>query len=89
MRETSLVEDLRTTRALDASDFAGIGAPALALYGEHSDIIRESTPLLRAMPRCRLDVLPACTHSVLWEATNDVRARTVAFCRRLEGGGAS
>lgn len=87
VRETSLVDDLRATRALETADFAAIGAPALALYGEHSDIIRESTPLLLAMPRCTLDVLPACTHSVLWEATHDVRARTVAFCRGLDDEG--
>jgi pimeloyl-ACP methyl ester carboxylesterase len=89
VRDTSLVEDLRVTRPLEKSDFSGIRTPTLALYGEHSDIIRESAPLLASMPSCTLNVLPSCTHSVLWEATDDVRARTVAFCRRVENGGRS
>jgi pimeloyl-ACP methyl ester carboxylesterase len=83
---TSLVEDLRATAPLGIADFSGIHVPTLALYGEHSDVIRESTPLLTSMPNCTLNVLPACTHSVLWEATDEVRARTITFCRRLEKG---
>ncbi len=85
--ETSLVDDMRATRPLERSDFSGIRARTLALYGEHSDIVKESRPLLDSMPRCTVNVLPACTHSVLWEATDDVRSRTVAFCRGLEQGG--
>lgn len=85
--ETSLVDDLGATPPLEKSDFSAIGAPTLALYGEHSDIVRESTPLLASMPRCTLRVLPACTHSVLWEATEDVRAEAVAFFRAFESEG--
>jgi pimeloyl-ACP methyl ester carboxylesterase len=87
VRETSLVDDLRVTRPLEKSDFSGIRARTLALYGEHSDIVKESRPFLASMPSCTLNVLPACTHSVLWEATDDVRNRTIAFCRSLEDGG--
>jgi pimeloyl-ACP methyl ester carboxylesterase len=83
---TSLVDDLRATAPLGIADFSGIHVPTLALYGEHSDVIRESTPLLASMPHCTLNVLPACTHSVLWEATDEVRTRTVEFCRQLTNG---
>jgi len=86
---TSLVDDLRTTPALGPRDFAAIETPTLALYGERSDIVAESAPLLASMPCCTLDVLPGCTHSVLWEATGEVRARAVSFCRRLESRGAA
>jgi pimeloyl-ACP methyl ester carboxylesterase len=85
---TSLVNDLGATVPLLASDFSCIESPTLALYGENSDLIRESAPLLASMPDCKLDVLPACSHSVLWEATDEVRARTLAFFRRLDKGGA-
>jgi pimeloyl-ACP methyl ester carboxylesterase len=85
---TSLVNDLGATVPLLASDFSCIESPTLALYGENSDLIRESAPLLASMPDCTLDVLPACSHSVLWEATDEVRARTLAFFRRLDKGGA-
>src|SRR5258708_552735 len=86
---TSLVEDMRATQPLDAADFAAIDTPALALYGERSDILAESAPLVASMPRCGIEVLSGCTHSVLWEATDVVRARTVAFCQRLESRGAA
>ncbi len=80
---TSLIRDLRATPPLEPNDFACITAPTLALYGERSDVLERSARLLACMPRCRLEVLPGCTHSILWEATDQVRDRTVAFCRGL------
>jgi pimeloyl-ACP methyl ester carboxylesterase len=86
---TSLVQDLRKTPALAHRDFATLATPTLALYGEHSDIVVESAPLLASMPHGTLEILPGCTHSVLWEATGEVRARILAFCRRFESRGAA
>jgi pimeloyl-ACP methyl ester carboxylesterase len=86
---TSLVDDLRKTPALRPRDFAKLATPTLALYGERSDIVGESAPLLAAMPNAEIEVLPGCTHSVLWEATDQVRARSLAFCRRFESRGAA
>jgi pimeloyl-ACP methyl ester carboxylesterase len=78
---TSLVADLRATPPLAAEDFALIDVPTLALYGERSDLIAESRPLVLRMPRATFEVLPGCTHSILWEATATVRDRVVEFCR--------
>jgi pimeloyl-ACP methyl ester carboxylesterase len=78
---TSLVRDLRATPPLPADDFARIDAPTLALYGEHSDLIAQSRPLVARMPHATFEVLPGCTHSILWEATAAVRDRIVAFTR--------
>jgi pimeloyl-ACP methyl ester carboxylesterase len=86
---TTLVDDLRATPPLVARDFARISTPTLALYGESSDLIRESAPLLGSMPCCTLEVLPGCTHSVLWEATGQVRSRAVSFCQRFQSRGAA
>jgi pimeloyl-ACP methyl ester carboxylesterase len=83
VERTSLVRDLRATEPLDAEDFARIAAPTLALYGERSDVLERSAPLLACMPHCTLEIVPGCTHSILWEATDRVRARTVEFCRSL------
>jgi pimeloyl-ACP methyl ester carboxylesterase len=80
---TSLVVDLRATPPLGAADFERITAPTLALYGERSELLERSANLIARMPHARLEVLPGCTHSVLWEATDDVRARIVAFCSSL------
>jgi len=79
--ETSLVRDLRATPPLAAEDFAEIVAPTLALYGENSDLIAQSRPLVAAMPHATFEALPGCTHSILWEATATVRDRIAAFCR--------
>jgi pimeloyl-ACP methyl ester carboxylesterase len=80
---TSLVKDLRATPPLQPSDFDRIQAPTLALYGERSDLIEGSVPLVRRIPRARIEVLPGCTHSIIWEATNEVRDRVTAFCKEI------
>ena len=53
--------------------------PVLALYGEHSDVRARGEALARTLARCTLEIVPGCTHSILWEATALVRARTVAW----------
>jgi pimeloyl-ACP methyl ester carboxylesterase len=79
--DTSLVRDLRATPSLTTDDFAVIATPTLALYGEQSDLVAQSRPLVAAMPHATFEVLPGCTHSILWEATATVRDRIAAFCR--------
>jgi pimeloyl-ACP methyl ester carboxylesterase len=80
---TSLVADMGATRPLAREEFAAIDVPVLAIYGEQSDLLAGARGALEAMPRASLVVLPGCTHSVLWEAKEEVRARLVAFCRGL------
>jgi pimeloyl-ACP methyl ester carboxylesterase len=76
---TSLVEDLRATPTLTAAELASVTAPALALYGEHSDLRARGEAALAGVATARLEVVPGCTHSILWEATELVRARILAF----------
>jgi pimeloyl-ACP methyl ester carboxylesterase len=86
--ETTLIRDMRATAPLRAEDLTHLDLPTLALYGEHSDLLAKSAPLVRAIPGAKLHVLPGCTHSILWEATDEVRDRIVAFIRDLPGGAA-
>jgi pimeloyl-ACP methyl ester carboxylesterase len=79
---TTLVDDLRASPPLDLAALAEVRAPALALYGEVSDVRARGEALARALPACSLVLLPGCTHSVLWEATAEVRARLVDFVAR-------
>jgi pimeloyl-ACP methyl ester carboxylesterase len=81
--ETSLVKDLQATPPLAASDFARLQPRTLALYGERSDLLERSAPLVASIRNSTLEIVPGCTHSILWEATNDVRAKIVGFCREL------
>jgi pimeloyl-ACP methyl ester carboxylesterase len=79
---TSLVADLRASPPLAADDLARIACPVLALYGEKSDVRDRGEQLARTLPSCTLAILPGCTHSVLWEATAEVRQRIVQFASR-------
>jgi pimeloyl-ACP methyl ester carboxylesterase len=76
---TSLVADLRESPALTAAQLATVRCPTLALYGEHSDVRDRGEGLARTLADCRLVVVPGCTHSVLWEATAEVRTKVVDF----------
>jgi pimeloyl-ACP methyl ester carboxylesterase len=86
VEKTSLLADMRATPPLDPRDFATIQVPALAIYGERSDLRARGETCLREMPRCRVVTLPGCTHSVLWEATDRVRDLLVDFVRTARGG---
>lgn len=78
---TSLVADMRRTRPLHEDELRMLRAPLLALYGERSDLRAESERLLAGIPSASVHVLPACTHSILWEATATVRDAVVEFVR--------
>jgi pimeloyl-ACP methyl ester carboxylesterase len=79
--ETSLVEDLRGTPPLVPSDLAAVSCSIVALYGEHSDLRESAERLLVGRPGCTVRILPGCTHSVLWEATGEVRRQIVEWVR--------
>jgi pimeloyl-ACP methyl ester carboxylesterase len=72
---TSLVADLRESPSLSLS----ITAPTLALYGEKSDVRDHGEALAKQLPNCTLELFPGCSHSVLWEATAEVRDRVTRF----------
>ena len=76
---TSLVADMRSSRALPEDEVRRVRAPVLALYGETSDLRGAAEDLARSLPDCDLRVLPGCSHSVLWEATALVREAVVTW----------
>lgn len=73
---TSLVADLRDSPPLE---LGSITAPTLALYGESSDVRAHGEALAAKLPACTFELLPGCSHSVLWEATAHVRERVTRF----------
>ena len=76
---TSLVADLRDSPPMTSAALAAIRCPTLALYGERSDVRERGEALARTLPACTLQLLPGCSHSVLWEATAEVRDRVIEF----------
>ena len=76
VEHTSLVADLRESPTVDVTR---ITCRTLALYGELSDVRSHGEGLARQLPYCTLQILPGCSHSVLWEATAEVKARILEF----------
>jgi pimeloyl-ACP methyl ester carboxylesterase len=76
---TTLVADLKASPPLDLAALGRVTAPALALYGETSDVRARGEALARALPACTLEIVPGCTHSVLWEALDHVKDRVTSF----------
>ena len=68
---TSLVADIARTPELTAEQVAQIRVPVLALFGERSDL------------RARVEIIPGCSHSILWEATELVRQRVLRFVEEV------
>ena len=82
---TSLVADLRASPAADETAVRRLAAPALLLYGERSDIRERGERLAALLPGAELRLLPGCTHSILWEATDTVREAVVGWVRAQNG----
>jgi len=83
VEETSLLPDLRRSEALRTVELKAIECPALLVYGTESDQREVGERLARVLPGSRLLLLPGCTHSVLWEATERVRDEIVRFVTGL------
>jgi pimeloyl-ACP methyl ester carboxylesterase len=88
IEHTSLVADLAATPPLGPAELASVRAPLLALYGERSDLRARAEGALSSLPQARVEILAGCTHSILWEATAEVRRRVLAFLAATAGGGA-
>ena len=81
--ETSLLTDLQDSPVCTADQLAAVSVPVLALYGDQSDIRDRGTRLAALLPQCTLEWLPECTHSILWEATETIRERIIAWVETL------
>jgi pimeloyl-ACP methyl ester carboxylesterase len=84
--ETTIIDDLRDARPIPAEAMRSIDQPTLAVYGEHSDAIARARDLEALLPRCELDLLADCAHSVLFEATKTVRGVVLDWFRRVRAG---
>jgi pimeloyl-ACP methyl ester carboxylesterase len=80
---TTLVDDMQRTPPLGAAELAAVQTPVLALYGERSDLRARGEALLAHTPNAEIVILPGCSHSVLWEATDEVRQRVLEFVGRV------
>ena len=72
--DTTMLNDLEAVQPLRREALAAIACPVLAFYGEHSDLLDRPRDLEELVPDCDLRILPGCTHSVLMEATPELKA---------------
>lgn len=79
VEETTLLSDLRASRALSDAELAAISCPVRALYGADSDQRERGERLARLLPACTLEIFPGCSHSILWEETARLRKVIVAW----------
>ncbi len=69
---TDMVKELENSRIIGDHELKKINAPVLAIYGENSNILDKGRSLARLLPNCELRIFPGCTHSVIWEATEEL-----------------
>ncbi|MCO4746688.1 MAG: alpha/beta hydrolase [Proteobacteria bacterium] len=76
---TTLLEDLRASTSWPDEAFAALSLPILAIYGAESDVLGDGQLLADAGENVVFDVFDGCSHSVIWEATAQVRDRIVRW----------
>lgn len=81
---TSLIEDLAAERPLDPAELAEIGCPVLGVYGERSELVGGAGELLRNVRDCRVEILPGLAHTVLRDATGQLRDILMDWLPRRE-----
>ncbi len=81
VEQTTLLDDLRRSPSVSDVALRGLRCPVLALYGEQSDLRAQAQTLPALLPQVRLTFRPQCTHSILWEQTEWVKERLLAWLR--------
>ena len=81
---TSLVSDLEASEALTPEELNSLHIPVRGLYGTNSDIRHQVARLEQHLPDFQVRYLEGCTHSVLWEATEEVISGILSWLEERE-----
>ncbi len=76
---TSIITDLACGRSIEAQELRTIECPVLAVYGEASELIGAADILRANVADLTLEIYPGLAHTVLAEATDDLRASAVKW----------
>jgi len=82
VEQTTLLDDMRASREFSEADIGALGCPTLAIYGDASEIIKSARQLERLVAHAEVEILPGCTHLVLFEATDKVRELVLGWLER-------
>ena len=77
--DTTMLDDLQAVKPLPRESLAALACPVLAFYGENSDLLDRARDLDELVPDCDLRILPGCSHSVLLEATAELKATLIPW----------
>ncbi|MDQ3761215.1 MAG: alpha/beta fold hydrolase [Actinomycetota bacterium] len=87
LNRTTFLADLRAVQPIPLDQLSTLRCPVRAVYGEHSDVVDYARQLSDHLPQCVLTVLPGCGHSVLMDATAQLREIVLAwFAARAQVG---
>lgn len=73
INRTTFLADLTALQPIPMSRLRMLSCPVRAVYGEQSDVVDYARELDAYLPHCELTVLAGCGHSVLMDATAEVR----------------
>jgi pimeloyl-ACP methyl ester carboxylesterase len=73
LNATSLIDDLAAEQPLTTAELAGIGCPVLGVFGERSELAGAAAELRRHVRDCQIEIIPGLAHTVLREATGQLR----------------
>lgn len=77
--ETSLIKDIEQITPITDEQLANLRVPVLALYGEYSNVRGQAEYLRQFIPNYELRLFPGCTHSIIWEATEELCDQTLTW----------
>jgi pimeloyl-ACP methyl ester carboxylesterase len=70
---TTLIDDLASEQPLTTAELTALECPVLGVYGERSELLPAAEELVRHVRDCQVEILPGLAHTVLREATDEVR----------------
>ena len=76
---TTMIDDLACGRSMEADDLRRIECPVLAVYGAASELIGAAELLRENVADLTLEIYPGLAHTVLSEATDDLRTSTLRW----------
>ena len=82
VEKTTLLDDMRASREFSETEISALRCPTLAIFGDASEIIESARRLERLVPHAEVEILPGCTHLVLFEATDKVRGLVLGWLER-------
>lgn len=80
---TTLVADLARAPAVPDEAIAGLRCPVLAIYGEDSELREDAERFRRLLPGMELKLVPGMGHTILLEATPQVRDAILGWLARV------